>query len=154
MATYESVMIYSGDKGQVIKAEEASGTVLDWYENDLIQFNGSGLVTIADASGGVGKIAGIAQARATGTANTAIEIELINPNAIYAIRAQSGVAVAIANVGESWDLNYTKSAHYVNVSSNTNDEIRVVGMYPGEETTQGGRYLVMFNYDIFAQSGA
>lgn len=150
--TYESVMIYSGTKGQIVEvAERTAGAANDWYENDLVRGDGLGYVKIATAA----KILGIAQSRATGVAYTALDVELLNPATIYVIRGPSGSTPSQAFVHESFDLNFDKGAdggHYVDTSS-TDGEVTIVGIYPGEDSVTGGRYLVRFNASIFAESG-
>jgi hypothetical protein len=142
MAAYESVMAYGEYTPQVVEAQEASGSANDWYENDLVKLNGSGLTVIATA----GIIGGIARKRATGTANTKYELELLDPNAIYVIRAEASTATALVNVGEAFDINYTAGAHYVDTTATSNKEVYIVGIHPGDAVgTSGGRYLVRFS---------
>lgn len=156
MATYESVMRYDGLKGNIVDMEEAAGTVLEWYENDLVKGNGSGLLDLAAAAATKGKIAGIAQARATGAINTHLEVELIELGIVYVVRAGGGTSTTgRAYVHESFDLNYTAGGHYVDVGATTNQEVLIVGFHPGDAVgTDGGRYLVTFNATVFAESGA
>lgn len=142
MAAYESVMAYSHFEPNVVEAQEASGSANDWYENDLVKFDGSGQTVIATA----GIIAGIARKRATGTQATAYELELLDPNAIYVMRAEGSTATAQANVGEAFDINYTAGGHYVDTSSTSNKEVYIVGIHKGDAVgTSGGRYLVRFS---------
>lgn len=149
MATYESVMIYSGDKGQVLQMAEGTAAVaLEFYENDLVKGDGSGYLRVATAA----KMVGIAQARATAVDYTRLEVEMLNPNAVYVIRAKSNEECLQNMVHESWGLNYAAGGHYVTRTTGSK-EVLIVGIYPGDKDVAGGRYLVRFNATMFEESG-
>jgi len=138
----QSVQLYSHGDPQVVDAYESSGSANDWYAGDLVKLDTNGQVVIAAAGQHI--IAGIARKAATGTQGTKLELELIDPNAIYVMRAEASTTPLQANVGDIWDIVFTPGAHTLNASAGTDGVIYIVGLYP-ETAANGTRVLVRFS---------
>ena len=148
----ESVRLYSGIESQPVGMENgAHGTATTWYKGDLVK-TASGLV---NAIASTGAITGIALAASSATTNADIDIQLLDPAAIYLMRVQSSDYSAIAYVGESCALDFTKGVQRVNADSASPADVTVVGIYGPDKHADGatgileGRVLVRFNYICF-----
>jgi len=141
-----SVVAYTGLAPQIVSIQENdSASANDWYIGDLVQADGDGELTIAST----GSILGIAKKAATGTDNTEIPVELINPNEIYVMKYAT--TTSEGEVGESRAITFTAGAHVVATDSGTPGalDVYVVGLHPDDAVgTDGGRLLVRFEGTI------
>ena len=141
MASVEK--IYPAAQSTVISAQEGAGTQT-FDVGDLVKFDSSGQVVVATA----GVIHGIARQDATGTQATKLEVELIDPNAIYCARYKAA-ATAQALVGDILDFTFTIGAHTLDEGSATTD-VYCVGLDNRDVvTTSGGRLLFRFLGTLF-----
>lgn len=141
-----SVELYSEvNAPQVVKMPE-DATPGSFAIGDLVKVHTNGKVRMADA----GHITGIARRGYTGTENTPIEVELIDPANIYSSRYKAS-ATAQTLVGDILDYTFTAGAHTLDEGSATTD-VYCVGLDPRDaEGTSGGRLLVRFlgsNFDV------
>jgi hypothetical protein len=121
---------------QIIRLLE--GTATQSFDNgDLVKWEAAGRVVI----GTTGAFFGIARTDATGTANTTIEVELIDPNQIYVMTASD--TTAQVDVGNKFDVTFTATAHTVADSASGADGI-IVSLHPEDGAKASGRYLVRF----------
>ena len=125
---------------------EASGTVLDWYEGDLVKFDSAGRIVIAT----IGVFAGIAQKRATGTIETPCPIDLIRPGDEFSVPFRA-TTTTIGLVNDIADVTLTKGAMTVHENSLSGTDTVIVGFDegagPGGLGVSGGRVLVIFDPD-------
>ncbi len=124
-----SVELYRGDPGPTIKCLEHT-TAGSFVDGDLVKLT-SGYVQIATA----GVITGIAHTAASGTAATAIDVELINPNSTYKATYHTD-ATSQALVGDLLDFTFTAGAHTLDESGATTD-VYCVGLIDPAATTSG-----------------
>lgn len=130
-------MIYGNP--QVVKGIEGT-TGQTFKAGDPLKTN-AGKWIIASA----GALKGIARGDATGVENTALEVELINPNAVYSVRYQDE-ATAQALVGDVLDFVYPGTAgdYRLDEDGATTDVYCVALDSRDAVTTSGGRLLVRF----------
>ena len=133
-----SVQVYSsGMVPQVIKGYETAGQT--FKAGDLLHIDSDGLCCIATA----GNIDGIARGDASGTTSAAIEIELINLEAIYTCHYKAS-ATAQTLAGALADFVFDVGAHTLDDNGATTD-VFVVGLDPRDTLgTSGGRILFRF----------
>ena len=132
-----SVELYSETVPQVLPFPEHA-THGTFSPGDLVQIDTNGKVQIATA----GSMTGIAKTKYTGTTDTAINVELIDPNAIYSARNQA-TATAQTLVGDCLDFVFTAGAH--TLASGGTTDVYCVGLDPRDALgTSGGRLLFRF----------
>ena len=140
-----SVEYVSGPRGEIVLAQEGA-TAGSFVAGDLVKTNSSGQVILGTA----GKIYGIARKSAAAVTGTVTPVELINVDAIYRIRYQTG-ATALTQVGALADITYTAGAHVVDDTTPTTNEIEIVGHDTVDAIgTSGGRLFVRFRPSIYA----
>lgn len=125
---------------------EASGTVLDFYEGDVVKFDSSGRIVIAT----IGAFAGITQKRATGTQGTAIPIDLIRPGDEFSVPFRAATTT-IGLVNDVADVVLSKGAMTVQENNLSGTDTVIVGFDegagPGGLGVSGGRVKVIFDPD-------
>lgn len=126
----------------VVSAQEGAGTQT-FKRGDLLKFDASGQVVIATA----GVMHAIALADASGTQATLLEIELLDPTAVYIAYYKSS-ATAQALVGDTLDFTFTAGAHTLDEGSGASTDTYCVGLYDAVGTT-GGRLMVRFPAALF-----
>jgi len=141
-----SVVAYTGLAPQIVEIQENdSASANDWYAGDLVKADGDGELVIATTN----VILGIALKAATGTDNTEIPVQLINPNEIYVMKYAT--TTAETEIGDSRGITFTAGAHVVATDSGTPGalDVYVVGLHPDDAVgTDGGRLLVRFEGNV------
>jgi hypothetical protein len=141
-----SVELYSETVPQVIVFPEHA-TSGSFSAGDLVKIATNGKVQIATA----GVITGIARRGYSGTEDTNIEVELIDPNAIYSARYKAS-ATAQSLAGDLLDFTFTVGAHTLDEGSATTD-VYCVGLDPRDGAATSGRLLVRFLGALLTASG-
>jgi len=122
------------DKPNVVKGLE--GATQTYKAGDLVKFS-AGYVVIATSNA----ISGIARKKWTAS-EAECEVELIDTNAIYSCRLDTGTTHAQTLVGTIMDFTFTAGAH---VLADGTTDVYVVGLDPRDAIgTSGGRVLVRF----------
>ena len=146
-----SVVLYDGVSAPTIVVQEGT-TSGSYVIGDLVKFDTSGQIILA--SNGV--VAGIACMSYTGSAGSAgdtQQMELINFNALYLITGEGSTTADQAHCGEVSNLNFTAGAHYVATPSGAAGEVYIMGIYPGDLSVAGGRYIIRFNASDLTEIG-
>ena len=132
-----SIERYSPGDPVVVKGLEG-GSTQTFDAGDPVQFS-AGYVVVATA----GVMHGIARRDATGTQTSTIEVELIDPNALYSVRCSTGLTHAQTLVGTICDFQFTTPGAMV-VEDGTTD-LYIVALDPRDAAgTTNGRLLVRF----------
>ena len=150
-----SVQLYSGVESQMCpnRCQEASATALDWYKDDLIEFDLTGssqYVCIADVPDAKDNIGGIAMAACVGVTGTKLDVALLDITAIYKMYMDADSPAAPSLVGKAWDLVYTKGLQRVTDAAHGNEEVIIVGINEDDYATNEGVVYVRFSYKSFA----
>lgn len=124
-----SVELYRGEPGPTIRCLEHT-TAGGFKAGDLVKLS-SGYVAIGTA----GAFVGIAHTDASGTAGTAIDVELINPNSTYKCAYHTDTT-AQTLVGDLLDFTFTAGAHTLEESGATTD-VYCVGLIDAAGTASG-----------------
>jgi len=149
-----SVQLYSGVESQMCpnRCQEASATALDWYKDDLIEFDLTGstqYVCIADVADSDLTIGGIAMAACAGVTGTKLDVALLDIGAIYKMYMDSSSPAAPGLVGHGYDLVYTKGEQRVTDATHTANEVNIVGINEDDYATSEGVVYVRFSYYCF-----
>jgi len=149
-----SVQLYSGVESQMApnRCQEASATALDWYKDDLVEFDLTGstqYVCIADVPDSATVIGGIAMAACTGVTGTKLDVALLDPGAIYKMYMDNASYAAPSLVGHAYDLVYTAGTQRVTDTSHTANEVIVVGINEDDYATNEGIVYVRFTFKCF-----
>jgi hypothetical protein len=135
-----SIEVYQyGASPQRIRALE--GTATQTFEaGDLVKWEAAGRVVIATG----GNQCAIALNDATGTAGTAMEIELLDPVTLYVAHAASGTTTDQADVGAESDFTYTAGAHTLASNTTAGSDAIIVDLHPADGAKLAGRYIIRF----------
>ncbi len=144
-----SVELYSeGGRPQVLPFPE-DATHGTFSAGDLVFIHTNGKVRIAVADG---PISGIARTKYTGTTDSPIDVELLDPHAVYSARYKAS-ATAQTLVGDCLDFVMTVGAHTLN-ETGAGTDVYCVGLDPRDALgVSGGRLLVRF-YPVLLTASA
>ena len=130
----------------IIQKGLEGGSTQTFDAGDPVQFS-AGYVVVATA----GSIHGIARRDATATQTSTIEVELIDPNALYSVRCSSGLTHALTLPGTMADFQFTTPGSMV-IEDGTTD-VYIVGLDPRDAVgTTNGRVLVRFMGSLLTAS--
>lgn len=131
----------------------AAPEVIEVLEIDSASFAANELVTL---SGGYATIAaddnivGVAQKASTNTTtgNATIPIQVITPDSIWIMDADT--TTAVTQVGENYGINWTTGSQAVDIGDTTTPQVRVerLDTRDGATTGAGGRMHVRFQQDV------
>lgn len=139
-----SIEVYQyGAAPQVIEALEGTATQT-FAVGDLVKWEAAGRVVVATT----GNQCAIARKAATGTADTKLLIELLDPLTLYVARAASGTTTIQTDVGAESDFTYTigSSTTWHTLASNATSGVDaiIVQLHPADGAKAGGRYIFRF----------
>jgi len=135
-----SIEVYQyGAAPQVIEALE--GTVTQTFAiGDLLMWEAAGRVVVATT----GNEVAIARKAATGTADTKLQIELLDPVTLYVAKAASGTTTNQTNVGELGTFTFTIGGHTLAANTTSGADASIVQLHPADGAKAGGRYIIRF----------
>jgi len=135
-----SIDRYTPGNPVVIKGLEGASQTSTFLAGDPVKFS-AGYVVVATE----GDMNGIARRNPTGTQSSTIEVELIDPNAVYSVRLSTGTTHAQALVGTNVDFQFTTPGAMCMEDGTT--DAYVVGLDERDAVgTSGGRLLIRFHY--------
>ncbi len=111
-------------------------------KGDLVRFDADGRIVIGVTT----DIYAIALNDYTGTAGTAMSIEVLSPENFYVMRAASGATTVQTECGGSAVITFTTGggAHYITVGTTGAHDCIVRQLHPEDGAKAGGRYIVQF----------
>ena len=140
-----SIERYTPGDPVVIKGLEG-GSTQTFDAGDPVKFS-AGYVVVATA----GAIHGIARRDASGTQTTTVEVELIDPNALYSVRCSTGLTHALTLSGTMADFQFTTPGAMV-IEDGTTDTY-IVALDPRDAVgATNGRVLVRFMGSLLTAS--
>jgi len=123
----------------LIYGYETSGTALDWYAGDPVIVT-SGRLVIATSGADVWAIA---QANATGTADTRCPIEIVLPGQVWSINVDAATTpLHTSHVGLRYNLTVATGATVLNVAGGAADGWMVLDLDTRDVAAAGTRVLV------------
>ena len=127
----------------LIYGYEISGTALDWYAGDPVIVT-SGRLVIATSGADVW---GIAQANATGTADTRCPVEIILPGQVWSINVDAATTpLHTSHVGVVYTLTIATGATVLNVAGTTSTGWMILDLDTRDVAAAGTRVLVTPSY--------
>ena len=135
-----SIEVYQyGAAPQVIEALEGTATQT-FAVGDLVKWEAAGRVVVATS----GNQCAIARKAATGTADTKLQIELLDPLTLYVAKAAAGTTTIQTDVGAESDFTYTIGGHTLASNTTSGADAIIQQLHPTDGAKAGGRYIIRF----------
>lgn len=129
----------------------AAPEVIEVLEIDSASFAANDIVTLSGGYATIGAdngIVGVAQKASTETTtgNITIPIQVITPDSIWIMAADTTTAVTY--VGENYGINWTTGSQSVDIADVTTPQLRIERLDTRDGAKSLGRVHVRFGYDV------